>query len=125
MLASGAAVIVALGVVLPLRALLPVGEEKSATVDRSGPLAESCFGYKVDIYAIEDDTVYEGTPKDDVVIQGGTSTFRPNGGMDLICMVDGSLGSVSVGDHTELMDIDNPMELNEEVRKLFITEADR
>ena len=41
------------------------------------------------IYAIEDDRAYEGTPSDDIVIQAGTSSFRGNGGNDLICNFDG------------------------------------
>jgi hypothetical protein len=121
LLASGAAVVVALGVVLPIQALLPVGEDKSGAMNPVD-LPESCFGYKVDIYAIEDDTDYEGTPGDDVVIQGGTSSYRSNGGMDLTCMVDGSLGGVSADDHPELMDIDNPAKVNEAIRRLIDAE---
>jgi len=122
MLASGVAVVVALGVVLPLRALLAVGEDQPGVVDRSDSLPDSCLGYKVDIYAIEDETVYEGTPGDDVVIQGGTSTYRDNGGVDAICMIDGSPGGVSVDGHRELMGIDDPKELEEAVRRVIDAE---
>jgi hypothetical protein len=123
LLASGVAVVVALGVVLPLRALVAVGDDESEVgVDRSDSLPRSCLGYRVDIYAIADDTIYEGTPGDDVVIQGVRSTFRPNGGLDIVCMIDGSPGGVSVDGHRELMGIDDPKELEEAVRRAIDAE---
>ena len=60
--------------------------------------ATECLGFKVTIFALEDDTTYQGTPGDDIVAQAGTSHFQPNGGNDLICTVDGKPLSVSLED---------------------------
>ena len=120
LLASGAAVVIALGVVLPLRALLPVGSgDEPGTVGKQLP--KSCSGYKVDIYAVEDDRTYEGTPGDDIVIQGGTASYRDNGGLDILCGVDGQPLSVSTDGHPELMEL-GPKALNEAVRKIIDAE---
>ena len=122
LLASGAAVVIALGVVLPLRALLPIGDSPIHIIDRIDHLPESCFGYRIDMYANEDGQTYEGTTGDDIVVQGDGAVYRDNGGLDVTCGIDGQVLGVSVDSQPELMDIDNPKELEEAVRRAIDAE---
>lgn len=77
--------------------------------------ATSCFGYKVDIYAVNDGQTYEGTSGDDIVIQAEGSTYRDNGGLDVICDVHGEILSVSADSHPEFMKL-GQNELKDAVR---------